>query len=280
MNDEFVVHPSSFILHRNSMEELPEFKRESAGGFPWVGLVVIALLILVGLGLVGLAVYAGQRETESRAIESTVSVVLSFTSTSTQTRVPTDTPTVTLTPTVTDTPTITQTPTTTPTPTRTPTATKTKKSTARPVQATDTPVPPPPTATSAPVSKHGITGQLTLCNPEKPSFAATIENICFRELVINHTSAPIYYGALGVTATNLATGERIWHPSWNDVSVPANGVGPTGGGWEDNMKIDTPGTYRLTLDICYSHVSICPSSGADWETLTSGVNVTVVNWTP
>nr|MBI2904824.1 hypothetical protein [Chloroflexota bacterium] len=263
------------------MEELPEFKRESADGFPWVGLVVIALLILVGLGLVGFAVYAGQRETETRAIEGTVSVVLSFTSTSTQTRVPTDTPTVTLTPTVTETPTITQTPTTAPTLTRTPTATKTKKPTARPVQATDTPVPPPPTATSAPVSKHGITGQITLCNPEKQSFAATLERICFRELIVNNTSAPVSYGVLGVQATNLSGGPDKFQTSWRgDLSVPANGTGPTGGGWEDGMYIDTPGTYRLTLSICYSDVDTCLGSNGEWETLTSGVNVNVVNWTP
>ncbi len=261
------------------MEELPEFKRESTGGFPWAGLVVIALLILVGLGLVGFAVYAGQRETESRAIEGTVSVVLSFTSTSTQTRVPTDTPTVTQTPTVTETPTVTQTPTTTtPTLTRTPTATKTKEPTARPVQRTDTPVPSP---TSAPVSKHGITGQLTLCNPEKPSFAATIERICFRELIVNNTSAPVSYGVLGVQATNLSGGPGKFQTSWRgDLSVPANGTGPTGGGWEDGIYIDTPGTYRLTLSICYSDVDTCLGNNGEWETLTSGVNVNVVNWTP
>lgn len=138
-----------------------------------------------------------------------------------------------------------------------------------------------PTATSVPVtSGRGITGELTLCNPEKPSFAAKIERICFRELIINTTSQPVSYGILGVQATNLSGGPSQFQTSWRgDLSIPANGVGPTGNGWEDGIYIQEAGTYRLTLAICYSNIDTC-LTGGDWQTLTSGVNVTVVIWNP
>ena len=138
-----------------------------------------------------------------------------------------------------------------------------------------------PTATPAPVvSGKGVTGELTLCNPEKPSFAAKIERICFRELLINTTSQPVSYGVLGVQATNLSGGPSQFQTSWRgDLSIPANGVGPTGNGWEDGIYIQEAGTYRLTLAICYSNIDTC-LTGGDWQTLTGGVNVTVVIWNP
>ncbi len=138
-----------------------------------------------------------------------------------------------------------------------------------------------PTATSAPVvSGRGITGELTLCNPEKPSFAVKIERICFRELIINTTGQPVSYGVLGVQATNLSGGPSQFQTSWRgDLSIPANGVGPTGNGWEDGLYIQQPGIYRLSLAICYSNIDTC-LSGGDWQTLTAGVNVTAVIWNP
>ena len=138
-----------------------------------------------------------------------------------------------------------------------------------------------PTATPASVvSGRGVSGELTLCNPEKPSFAAKIERICFRELLINTTGQPVSYGILGVQATNLSGGPSQFQTSWRgDLSIPANGVGPTGNGWEDGIYIQEAGTYRLTLAICYSNIDTC-LTGGDWQTLTGGVNVTVVIWNP
>mgnify|MGYP001585535824 CR=1 FL=1 len=142
---------------------------------------------------------------------------------------------------------------------------------------------PPPAATPAPppvTTSHGVTGQLTLCNPEKPSFAADIERICFRELITNTTGAPVSYGLLGVSATNLTGGPDQFQTSWRgDLSVPPFGTGPTGGGWEDGIYIDVPGTYRLQLALCFSNVDGC-LSGIGWEVLTSGVDVKVVDWHP
>ncbi len=155
-------------------------------------------------------------------------------------------------------------------------------STTSPTAVPTSPVPTvAPTATSAPVvSGRGVTGELTLCNPEKPSFAAKIERICFRELLINTTSQPVSYGILGVQAANLSGGPSQFQTSWRgDLSIPANGVGPTGNGWEDGIYIQEAGTYRLTLAICYSNIDTC-LTGGDWQTLTSGVNVTVVIWNP
>ena len=155
-------------------------------------------------------------------------------------------------------------------------------STASPTTVPTSPLPAvAPTATSAPlVSGKGVTGELTLCNPEKPSFAAKIERICFRELLINTTSQPVSYGILGVQATNLSGGPSQFQTSWRgDLSLPANGVGPTGNGWEDGIYIQEAGTYRLTLAICYSNIDTC-LTGGDWQTLTAGVNVTVVIWNP
>lgn len=150
-----------------------------------------------------------------------------------------------------------------------------------PVPTTAPTQPPAATPTPAPVStSHGVTGQLTLCNPEKPSFAADIERICFRELITNTTGSPVSYGVLGVQATNLSGGPNQFQTSWRgDLSVPPFGTGPTGGGWEDGIYIDVPGMYRLQLAICFSSVDGC-LSGIGWELLTSGVDVKVVDWHP
>lgn len=260
-----------------SDQPIPEIIREP-GGVPWLGIVVVAVLALAGIALVGFALYFGQQESETRAINGTVAAILSYTATPTNTRPPTETPLPTDTPEPSATPTNTEPPTVGPTPTMTRTPTRTK-----PAQVftapTNTPV--PPTATAALSTTHGVTGTLTLCNPEKPSFAATIERVCFRELLVNHNSTAVTYGILGVQATNLTGGPNQFQTSWRgDLSIPANGVGPTGSGWEDGIYVDTPGTYRLTLSICYSNVDTCLGASGDWETLTSGVNVTVVNWSP
>ncbi|MEK7278655.1 MAG: LysM peptidoglycan-binding domain-containing protein, partial [Chloroflexota bacterium] len=142
---------------------------------------------------------------------------------------------------------------------------------------------PAPAATSAPApvtTSRGITGALTLCNPEKPSFAATIERICFRELITNTTGAPVGYSILGVQVTSLTGGQNQFQTSWHsDLVVPAGGTGPVPGGWEDGIYINIPGTYQLTLSICYLNAGAC-FLGTGWEVLTAGVNVNVVIWNP
>jgi LysM repeat protein len=144
---------------------------------------------------------------------------------------------------------------------------------------------PPPAATATPppapvTGARGVTGTLTLCNPEKPSFAADIERICFRELIVNTTGTPITYSYLGVRATNLTGGPSQFQTSWRgDLTLGANAQGPSGGGWEDGIYIDEPGTYRLQLAICFSTVDGC-LAGTGWETLTTGVDVKVVFWQP
>jgi len=141
------------------------------------------------------------------------------------------------------------------------------------------------TPTPAPVTTgHGVTGTLTLCNPEKPSFASKIETICFTETIVNHTSGNIPYGILGVRYENLSGGPSGFHTSWRgDLVINAGCTGPTdscGGPTTDfGMRIDTAGVYRLTLSMCFSSVDACLAGGA-WEVLTSGVTVKVVDWTP
>lgn len=160
-----------------------------------------------------------------------------------------------------------------------PTAAPQGQPTAAPVATsapTAIPTTPPPVVNTG----HGLTGALTLCNPEKPSFAVKIERICFRERIVNNTDQPVKYGVLGVQATNLGGGPSQFQTSWRgDLTVPARGVGPTGDGWEDGIYIDSPGAYRFTLSICYSNTDTC-LSGGEWETLTSGVNVTTIIWNP
>lgn len=156
--------------------------------------------------------------------------------------------------------------------------------TAAPVfESTPTPVPTAAPASPAPApvtTSHGITGSLTLCNPEKPSFAATIERICFRELITNTTGASVGYSLLGVQVTSLTDGQNQFQTSWrSDQVVPAGGTGPTPGGWEDGIYINIPGTYQLTLSICYANADTC-FLGTGWEVLTAGVNVNVVIWNP
>ncbi len=138
-----------------------------------------------------------------------------------------------------------------------------------------------PTPAGSPVTTtHGVTGQFTLCNPEKPSFAANIERICFREIVFNTTGQPVSYSLLGVQATNLGGGPNQFQTSWRgDLVIPAGGQGPTAGGWEDGIYIEAPGAYRLQLAICFLNVDSC-QLGLGWEILTPGVDVKVVFWLP
>ena len=139
--------------------------------------------------------------------------------------------------------------------------------------------PPPP-----PKSKHGIVGELTL-KSDKPSYAASIENIFFRETIKNTTQNLVRYGVLGVKVARLSgEGEDFFHTSWSgDLGLAPGCTGPVdlcGGPWDDSLHLDQPGWYRLTLDICYSSKEDALSGRGEWETLTPGVDVCVVNWKP
>lgn len=264
---------------------IPEIKREP-GALPWLGIGVILILALAGSCLLIFAVVYGQGEGENRAINGTVASVLAFTHTPTETRAASSTSVATLTPVP---------PTDTPVPateaaTAGPTATATFTVTStRPAQATQPVVipsatPVPPTNPPAPSGANGIVGELTLCNPEKPSFAASIERICFREKIVNTTGAPIPYGVLGVEITGLNGAPSSFHSSWQgSLSIGPGCTGPTdvcGGPWEDGTYLATPGSYRLTLSMCFSEINSCLGGTGNWATLTSGINVTVISWTP
>lgn len=148
--------------------------------------------------------------------------------------------------------------------------------------ATATPTPAPSSITSAsPVNAaRGVTSELSLCNPEKPTFATKIERICFRMKITNTTSSKISYSILGVQATNLSGGANQFHSSWRgDLSVAANSVGPTSSGWEDGIFIQEPGTYALQVAICYAVTDTC-FIGSGWEILTPGARVTAIVWVP
>jgi len=144
-------------------------------------------------------------------------------------------------------------------------------------------VAPAPVTPNTPVAgAHGLTGHLELCEP-KPSYADTIERICVREWLQNHTNATVTYGVIGVRAENLSGGPSQFHTSWlGELAIDAKCSGPRdrcGGSWEDGLFIGDPGTYRLTLGICYSSLADC-QKGGDWETLTPGITIQVVFWRP
>lgn len=141
------------------------------------------------------------------------------------------------------------------------------------------PTRPPPTATTAPkpvVGSHGLTGQLTLCNP-KTNYAIG-ERICFNQRIVNTSNAFVSYGILGVLAVSANGGPTQFQTSWSgDLGLNPGCVGPTdrcGGPWEDGMRIATPGAYLLYLQICYSPINTC-LAGGEWESLAGGLAITV-----
>lgn len=138
----------------------------------------------------------------------------------------------------------------------------------------------PPTTTPIPVlGTRGVTGQLFLCNP-KTIYAAGWERICFVELIQSHLTTQLKYGLLGVKATNLSGGPSQFQTSWSgDLAINPGCLGPTdrcGGAWEDGMKMNALGTFRLTLEICYSPFPTC-QGGGEWEALTPEIIITVVH---
>lgn len=128
---------------------------------------------------------------------------------------------------------------------------------------------------------RGITGSLQMCGG-KTTFAAGTERICFIETIRNTTNATVQYGIIGVLATNTATGATQFQSSWSaftgPLAIDPGCTGPTdrcGGPWEDGMYIATPGTYRLTLNICFTPSIEGCASGGDWVTLTPGIEIVV-----
>jgi len=260
------------------MNDIPEIHREHTDRLPIAAIVVVAILVITGIGLVGFALFAGQQDNENRAISGTVSAVLAFTSTPTDTRQATNTLSPSNTPKPTDTPAPTNTAEVKVSDTPRPSATRTRTSApaaATRVLPTDTPA--PPTATSKPAGgARGISGIFTLC-AGKTQYAAKIERICFREFIRNNTDATITYKFFGVKYTNTESGAVKLHNSWiGDLKIGPNCTGPTdscGGAWEDGIpNIDTPGTYTLEMLIQYTD--------GTFESLGSPITITVVNYTP
>jgi len=61
------------------MNDIPEIQREQPDRLPIAAIVVVAILVIAGIGLVGFALFAGQQDNENRAISGTVAAVLAFT---------------------------------------------------------------------------------------------------------------------------------------------------------------------------------------------------------
>jgi hypothetical protein len=133
-------------------------------------------------------------------------------------------------------------------------------------------------------SGTGLSGKLTLCSG-KTTFAPG-ERICLVEWIQNNTGAPISYGILGLRATH--TGDAgIWkfHTSWDAAGLP-NGllgidpgcVGPTdrcNGEWRDEgLTLGSPGTYQVTLSVCFSEFSAC-TGGGHWEAMSGPLFITI-----
>jgi hypothetical protein len=154
------------------------------------------------------------------------------------------------------------------------------------------PPPPPPTATPKPAgnpnggivtSAHGVSGNLTLCTPN--TVFVPNQRVCFIEWIHNNTNAPVAYGLLGVTAVREGGGLVQFQTSWSGQLAPhgllhvdPNCSGPTDtckGQWEDGIRLGTPGTYDLTLSICYSDFPTCRGTTGDWEANSGAIVITV-----
>lgn len=276
--------------------EIQEFVRKAPAisASVVIGLLILAVLVIGGGALVGFGLIESRRTSEVAAIGATVAAFVP----STATPLPTSMPLPTFTPSATAAPTetITPTPTETAAPTDTPGPTQTREviviggggnnngggggGSAPPPAATAT-APAAPPAGGPVTGKYGISGNLTLCVP-KPSYAANIERICVIETIQNTTSDTVNYGVLGVSAENTSGGESRFHTSWQgSLSIGGNCTGPRdtcGGPWEDGLLLPE-GSYVLTLRICYSDLNTC-LTGGEWEALSGGIPVQVVNWTP
>lgn len=271
---------------------------KQGGGAPvglLIGVLVLAVLGIGGVVAIIFAVTSSRGALEQAAIQATVQAFSTATNTpiptvvagptSTLVSLPTDSSVVSLPPTATLEPIGVTVQATEALPTPLPPAAT--SAVALPTATTGllpsaTPTPEPPTETpAAPVSSGRVVGSLRMCE-SKPSYAATIENICVVETIRNPGSTAVTYGIIGVRAENLSGGNSVFHTSWRgDLALDAGCTGPTdrcGGPWQDNLSLGA-GTYNLTLSICYSTISTC-LNGGDWETLTAPIQIQVISWTP
>lgn len=141
--------------------------------------------------------------------------------------------------------------------------------------ATPAPQPAQPQPAQPQPAAQGVMGQLTLAQPGKLTYGVN-ERIPFHMVVTNLTAMPMKYSYLGVKVANLDTGADEFHTSWSgdDKSIPANGVGPIPGGWDDGIQCGALGHYRLTLSICLASMDE-GRNGKGWQTLTPGLDVTI-----
>ena len=157
--------------------------------------------------------------------------------------------------------------------------------------------PPPPAASATPrpstaaapaqpqiVTVRGMSGRLSLCTGRTTYSSG--ERVCFLEWIKNTTADTIGYGVLGVRYVNVATNSGGFHTSWNGelanggkLSVEAGCEGPIThpcrGTHEDGVIISAPGSYRLTMQICFSDFNTCIGPEGDWATLSSPIVITV-----
>jgi hypothetical protein len=141
------------------------------------------------------------------------------------------------------------------------------------------PVTPP-----APTPRHGLTGSLRL-ETAKPAYTARDEAIVFIEEITNHTDEWRTYSFLGIKVTKLSgAGHDFFHTSWSgDLRIGPRCRGPKdtcGGEWRDMFKIEQPGTYRLELSICHSPYADAVTGRGEWEILTPGLDIVVVDGEP
>jgi hypothetical protein len=148
-----------------------------------------------------------------------------------------------------------------------------------------------PTATPKPAGNpngglvngaHGVSGMLNLCSSQV-TFAVN-ERVCFVEWIKNNTTAPVAYGILGVTAVKAGGGTQF-QTSWSGqnaahglLGIDPGCIGPTDrckGQWEDGMRLSSPGSYQLFLNVCFSDYSTCRGSAGDWEVLSGSIVITV-----
>jgi uncharacterized protein YraI len=160
-----------------------------------------------------------------------------------------------------------------------------------PVVAAPSPPLQAPTATAAPsgnpigglvTGAHGVSGNLRLCSSQF-SYAVG-EYICFVEWIKNNTAQRVGYGVLGVQAVNLAGGAQF-HTSWDGAKLPGGlfGIDPgcigpienCKGEWQDGMRLNAPGPYQLTLNVCFSGYTVCPTHDGVWEVLSGAIRISV-----
>jgi hypothetical protein len=129
---------------------------------------------------------------------------------------------------------------------------------------------------------NGIAGRLSLCS-NRTTYGVG-ERVCFVEWIKDTAGNGAKYGVLGVHAARDGGG-ALFQTSWSAQLAPGEQLtlgpgceGPVdvcGGAWEDGMSFPSPGTYRLTLSMCFSPFSVCGGSEAVWAALTSPIVITV-----